>query len=78
MAATAETIQNCIKQRLGFDTMLKLSHKHGFATVMNALDETGYSYESRRLEEIGSSDVSYMCESFYRALGEPWEWGMKT
>lgn len=74
MAATAETIKDCIKRRLGFETMYKLAGKHGLDRVTDALDETGWSYESRQLEEIGTSDVSYMCESFYRHLGEPWEW----
>ena len=67
MAATVETIEDCVKRRLGMTEMLRLVDAHGLDTVRDALSMTGSCYAG--CEEIGSSDVTAFVETFKRFLG---------
>lgn len=63
--ATVETIRNAIEWRLR-DEMAALRAKHGDQAVDEALDAAGEMHAG--CEEIGSSDVYYMAQSFRNFL----------
>lgn len=70
MATTAESVEGIIKQRLfAWDMMVPLLTKHGLDKVQEAIEEASYRFVG--LEEVGSSDASYMVDSAVRILGEP-------
>jgi hypothetical protein len=67
MAATADTIAACIQRRVGMPKLADLIRQFGIVRVTDALDEAGSFYAG--VEEIGSSDIYYFTETFYRFLG---------
>lgn len=69
MAATSETIRNCVEDRLGSRVMTALRGIHGENEVESALALVGEVHAG--CEEIGSSDVSCMVEQFLRTLPKP-------
>jgi hypothetical protein len=68
--ASANEIERVIRQRLTVWKMWDaLVEKHGEAQVECAISSAARFYEG--VEEIGSSDASYMVDSAVRQLGEP-------
>lgn len=64
--ATAETIADVIRRRVGKEEMEKLTAQYGADVIEDALIATGLFHCG--CEEIGSSDVYYMIQSFRRNL----------
>jgi len=62
-------IENAIIHRLGMERMARLIGRYGMDIVDMELSMTASFYAGG--EEIGTSDVSYMCDTFLRGLGEP-------
>lgn len=62
-------IANAIVHRLGMMRMAELVRKYGITIVDCELSSVAEFYGD--MEEMGTSDVSHICDTFLRCIGEP-------